>query len=94
MKKELSQAEIERRFAEIDALGIEEASPEDIAAFEAAAAEDPDDALTLDEFRALEDYSGNVTLRIPKELHRELMVGARRNGVSMNQYAIYRLARG
>lgn len=94
MKKQLSPEEVERRFAEIDARPEEEASPEDIAAFEAAAAEDPEDRITLDEFRALEDFSGKVSLRIPKELHRDLLIGARRNGVSMNQYAIYRLSRG
>ncbi len=34
-----------------------------------------------------DDYSGRFVLRIPKFLHRELAQSARKNGVSLNQYA-------
>ncbi len=37
-------------------------------------------------------YSGKLSLRIPKSLHRELVEAAEREGVSLNQYALYRLA--
>lgn len=40
------------------------------------------------------EYSGKFVLRIPRSLHRTLAEGAKRNGVSLNQYATMRLARG
>ena len=39
-------------------------------------------------------YSGHLTLRVPKQLHRKLVEEAKRNGVSLNQYALYKLSRG
>ena len=38
------------------------------------------------------DYSGKFNLRIPKSLHRRLAMEAEHEGVSMNQYALYKLA--
>lgn len=32
-------------------------------------------------------------LRIPKELHKQLIEAAKENGVSLNQYALYKLAK-
>lgn len=37
-----------------------------------------------------EDYSGRFTLRIPKSLHQSLTVAAKEEGVSLNQYALYK----
>jgi predicted RNase H-like HicB family nuclease len=37
------------------------------------------------------EYSGKFTLRIPKSLHRHLIQEAKREGVSLNQYATYKL---
>ena len=42
----------------------------------------------------LENYSGQFRLRMPKSLHRRLALQAKREGVSMNQYCIYRLSVG
>jgi len=39
-----------------------------------------------------EQYNGKISLRIPKSLHRELVEEAAKEGVSLNQYALYRLA--
>lgn len=41
-----------------------------------------------------EEYSGRFLLRIPRSLHRALAESAKREGVSLNQYAAMRLARG
>lgn len=41
-----------------------------------------------------ESYSGQFKLRIPKTLHRHLAESSREEGVSMNQYCAYLLARG
>lgn len=38
-------------------------------------------------------YSGQFRLRIPPELHKELSVEAKHQGVSLNQYCLYLLAR-
>jgi predicted HicB family RNase H-like nuclease len=40
-----------------------------------------------------EDYSGKFVVRIPKSLHMRLAVEAEKEGVSLNQYALYKLAR-
>ena len=93
MKRESTLEEIERRIAEIDARTPEEPTEEDLAAFAAADAEDPAETVTLEEYKARREYSGRLMLRIPKELHRELVEAAKANGVSLNQYAVYKLAR-
>lgn len=40
-----------------------------------------------------ENYSGKFVLRVPKSLHRQLAIEAQREGVSLNQYAMYKLSR-
>ena len=42
---------------------------------------------------ALEDYSGQFKLRIPKTLHKELAEKSKEEGISMNQYCLYLLSR-
>lgn len=39
------------------------------------------------------EYSGQFRLRMPKSLHRDLAVHAKQEGVSMNQYCLYLLAK-
>ena len=51
-------------------------------------------AVPLREYqRTLEEYSGKVNLRIPRSLHKELAEHARQEGVSLNQYMVYKLSR-
>ncbi len=40
----------------------------------------------------VEEYSGRFLLRIPKSLHREVATLARREGTSLNQYALHLLS--
>ena len=40
----------------------------------------------------IEEYSGKFTLRIPRSLHYSLTQQAQREGVSLNQYALYKLS--
>lgn len=40
-----------------------------------------------------DQYSGQFKLRMPKSLHRSLAQHAKQDGVSMNQYCLYLLAR-
>ena len=41
----------------------------------------------------LSEYSGQFKLRMPKSLHRSLSVNAKKEGISMNQYCVYLLAK-
>ena len=59
MERKLTLDEIERRFAEIDAGEPEEPTAKDLAAFAEADAEDPAEAITLEEYKAQWEYSGN-----------------------------------
>lgn len=40
-----------------------------------------------------EKYSGKFLLRLPKSLHMKLVIEAEKEGISLNQYALYKLAR-
>lgn len=42
---------------------------------------------------SLEDYSGQFKLRLPRSLHRALAEHSQREGISMNQYCVYPLAK-
>lgn len=42
---------------------------------------------------SLEDYSGQFKLRLPRSLHRALAERSQREGISMNQYCVYLLAK-
>jgi len=37
------------------------------------------------------NYSGKFIVRLPKSLHRRLVIEAENEGVSLNQYALYKL---
>lgn len=39
-----------------------------------------------------EKYSGKFVVRLPKTLHQELSIKAAQEGVSLNQYALYKLS--
>ncbi len=40
-----------------------------------------------------ENFSGKFIVRIPKSLHYRLSIEAEREGVSLNQYALYKLSK-
>ena len=83
MNQSLSPAELEQRFAEINAR-----EPEELTAM------DDGSSVSLDAFKAeLEGYSGKLVLRIPRSLHKHLKEEAEIEGVSLNQYMLYKLSR-
>ena len=47
----------------------------------------------IPEPNALNSYSGQFKLRLPKSLHRQLAEHSKREGISMNQYCLYLLSR-
>lgn len=75
---------------------IREVKPDamDLAMLEEAAAINDGSTISLDALRdELEGYSGKILIRIPKELHKTLAKEAKENGVSLNQYAVYKLSK-
>ncbi len=94
MKKELKMEEIQRRIARIDALPAEELTSEERASLKAAEAMDDGTTIALEELKQqLDEYSGRIVLRIPRSLHKTLKDAAAVEGVSLNQYMLYKLAR-
>jgi len=47
---------------------------------------------TIPEPVAETGFSGKFTLRLPKTLHQRLTLEAKQEGVSLNQYALYKLS--
>lgn len=96
MKKKLglTSKEIERRFAEIDAREPEKLTPEEEDSLAKAEVMDDGTTVSLEELKeSLEEYSGKLVLRIPRSLHRSLKEAAAIEGVSLNQYMLYKLAK-
>lgn len=90
----MTKEQIERRFAAIDALPPEELTPEEQQNLAKAQAMDDGSAVSLEQFqRSVKDYSGKLNIRIPRSLHRDLAQQAKADGVSLNQYILYKLAR-
>lgn len=52
-----------------------------------------EDGIKIKEPDSTEEYSGQFKLRIPKSLHRSLAEHSKREGISMNQYCLYLLAK-
>jgi len=58
-------------------------------------ANDKSEGLSLEEMDMKRTYnkcSGKIALRIPRELHFKLQERAKENGVSLNQFLVYKLA--
>ena len=52
-----------------------------------------EDGLAIPAPDSLEAYSGQFKLRLPRSLHRALAEHSQREGISMNQYCVYLLAK-
>lgn len=92
MPKTLTKTQAERRLAEINARPAESLTPEEAVDLAAAEAIDDGTTVSLDAFKKeLEEYSGKLVLRIPRSLHKQLKEMAQVEGVSLNQYMIYKL---
>lgn len=50
-------------------------------------------SLPIPEPQKVEDFSGKFVVRIPKTLHQRLAIEAEQEGVSLNQYVLYKLAK-
>ena len=80
--------------AKLNSLPVEEPDEIDQAMLEEAEALNDGTTVTLEEFqRSVGDYSGRLNIRIPRSLHQRLSQEAKSDGVSLNQYILYKLAR-
>ena len=65
----------------------------DLAMIADASLEDDGTTMPLEVFKqSLAAYSGKMLVRMPKSLHRRLSEEARVEGVSINQYILYKLS--
>ena len=51
-----------------------------------------DNSISIPEPIIEDNYSGKFVVRIPKSLHKRLSVEAQQEGISLNQYAMYKLS--
>ncbi len=94
MKKNLTASELDARLAAINAREPETLSEEEAASLAEAEAMDDSTTVSLEALkRELDGFSGRLVLRIPKSLHKLLKEEADVEGVSLNQYMLYKLSR-
>lgn len=94
MKKNLTASELEARLAAINARDPETLSEEEAASLAEAEAMDDGTTVSLEALkRELDGFSGRLVLRIPRSLHKLLKEEADVEGVSLNQYMLYKLSR-
>ena len=66
----------------------------DLAMLAQAKAENDGSTVSLESYKKeLDEYSGKLVLRIPRSLHKQLKEAAQMEGVSLNQYMLYKLAK-
>lgn len=94
MKKNLTASELDARLAAINAREPETLSEEEAASLAEAEAMGDGTTVSLEALkRELDGFSGRLVLRIPKSLHKLLKEEADVEGVSLNQYMLYKLSR-
>ena len=81
--------ELRARLASIPEIELDEVDR----AMLAKAEVDDESAIPLEKVKSAYEFSGKLNIRIPKSLHCQLSQEAKRDGVSLNQYIIYKLAR-
>ena len=79
-------------------LNIAEVAPDeiDLQMIDDFESESADESTSWKDYKAEREertFSGSISLRIPKDLHRDLVGMAKEQGVSLNQYCLYKLAR-
>jgi len=52
-----------------------------------------DEGVTLDNMLNEMNYNGKISLRVPRTLHKELVVKAKQEGVSLNQFLLYKVSK-
>ncbi|MCL1820501.1 MAG: type II toxin-antitoxin system HicB family antitoxin [Oscillospiraceae bacterium] len=77
----------------VEATPIADPDEWDLEMLSSIAKETDHSTVTLDEMKARRECSGKLSVRIPKDLHHTLIENAKQNGVSLNQFILYKLAK-
>ena len=85
----MNKAEFEKKLSKIQE---EEPDELDIEMVKFADMQDDKSSISLSDFKTVMDYSVKISLRIPRSLHMALSEEAKKEGVSLNQYALYKLS--
>jgi len=84
---------VDEMFKRIDSRPAVELTEEEKLSLAEAEAMDDGTMIDLEDLKKeLEEYSGHVVVRMPRSLHKKLKEAASIEGVSLNQYIIYKLA--
>jgi len=87
--KELTVDEFEAKLASIPEMAPDEWDMKMLADIDA---EKDNSTTSLETVKTRREYSGKISIRVPKELHQLLIEKAKDNGVSLNQFIVYKLA--
>lgn len=78
----------------LNALPAESPDEIDLAMMRQADAVNDGSLIGLEQLKQeLEEYSGKLVIRIPRSLHKQLKEAAEIEGVSLNQYMLYKLSK-
>ena len=71
------------------------AEPEDLdrQMMKAATKHSSSESVTLDNMPNETNYNGKISLRVPRTLHKELIIKAKQEGVSLNQFLLYKVSK-
>lgn len=86
----MNKSEFEKKLANIPE---EEPDVFDRSILEDALAQDDGTFIAMSDFKTLMEYSGKISLRIPRSLHMKLAEEAKIENVSLNQYALHKLSK-
>jgi Uncharacterized protein encoded in hypervariable junctions of pilus gene clusters len=84
----MNKSEFELRLSRIQEV---EADDLDLELIESA--ESDTSTISFEQLKEDIEYSGKISLRVPKSLHKELVERAKCEGVSLNQYALFKLSK-
>lgn len=82
--------EFEAKLATVPEIEPDEWDREILASMDA---ETDDSTISFEVVRERRNCSGKISVRVPKELHYTLLEDAKANGVSLNQFIVYKLAK-
>lgn len=86
----MNQKEFEAKLKQFPVVQPDQVDKDMLAEAEAA---DDGSSMELESFKdSLEEYIGKLVLRIPRSLHKRLKEQAAVEGVSLNQYMLYKLS--
>lgn len=90
----MNAAELLEKLNARPAVELDDWEKEAIAEYKRSVADGTAEFVPFEEVKArAARANGRVSLRIPRELHIQLIADAEANGVSLNQYIMYKLAR-